>query len=123
MKKQCNVCGLRNDTHDLVQKKMTWCLVFEREVDNKQAGCEYFMPDSSETRNKKVEIANEIKRKIDQEKLIEIDAERHSENIEQQVLSRRSAERIANRAFIISIISALVAIASCVAAWFAVYSK
>lgn len=85
------------------------------------------MPDSSATRNKKVEIANEKKRtiqsQIDQERLIKIETEKHSENIEQQLLDRKSAEKVANRAFIISIISALVAIASCVAAWFAVYSK
>ena len=123
MKKQCNLCGLRNDTHELASKKMTWCLIFEREVENKRVGCEHFMPENSETRNKNVEIANEIKRQINQEKLKEIDTVKHSENIEQQVLSRQSAERTANRAFIISIISALVAIASCVAAWLALYFK
>jgi len=126
MKKQCNLCGLRNDTKDS-SKNMTWCLVLEKEVENKRVGCEHFMPDSSETRNKKVEIANEKKRniqsQIDQEKLIKIETERHSASIKQQVLNRESAEKIANRAFIISIISALVAIASCVAAWIAVYAK
>lgn len=127
MKEQCNLCGLRNDTHELVPKNMTWCLVLEKEVENKQVGCDHFIPDSLETRNKKVEIANEKKRniqsQIDQEKLIKIEAERHSESIEQQTLGRQSAEKVANRAFIISIISALVAIAICVATWFAVYSK
>ena len=127
MKKHCNLCGLKNDTHELGPKNMTWCLVLEKEVENKQVGCEHFMPDSSATQNKKFEIANEKKRtiqsQIDQERLIKIEAEIHSENIEQQVLDRKSTEKVANRAFIISIISALVAIASCVAAWFAVYSK
>ena len=127
MKKQCNLCGLRNDTHELVPKNMTWCLVLEKEVENKQVGCEHFMPESSATRNKKVEIANEKKRNIqsqtDQEKRQKIESERHAEGIKQQMLNRQSAERIANRAVIISIISALVALASCIAAWIAVYVK
>jgi Flp pilus assembly protein TadB len=127
MKKQCNLCGLRNDTHELGPKNMTWCLVLEKEVENKQVGCEHFMPESSATRNKKVEIANEKKRGIqsqtDQEKREKFESELHVEGIKQQELNRQSAERIANRAFIISIISALVALASCIAAWIAVYVK
>lgn len=127
MKKQCNLCGLRNDTHDLVTQKMTWCLILEKKVGNKTVGCEHFIPDSPEIQNKKVEIANEKRRQIqsqfDQDKLIKIDDERHSKSIEQQILSRQSAEKLANKAYFISIISALVAILSCVAAWFAVYLK
>jgi len=127
MKRQCNLCGLRNDTHELGRKNMTWCLVLEKEVENKNVGCEHFMPVSSATQNKKIEIAIEKKRtvqsQIDEERLIKFEAEKHSDNIEQQVLDRKSAEKVANRAFLISIVSALVAIGSCVAAWFAVYSK
>ena len=85
------------------------------------------MPDSSSTRNKKVVIANKKKQTIqsqfDQERPIKFETEKHSVNIEQQVLDRKSAEKVASRAIAISIISALIAIASCVAAWFAVYSK
>jgi hypothetical protein len=41
MKRQCNLCGLREDTNELVAKKKTWCLVFDKEVDNKQQNCKY----------------------------------------------------------------------------------
>ena len=62
MKRQCNLCGLREDTTDLVMKNKTWCLVNDKEVDNKYQGCEYWKPDGPTIRSQKVQIANEIKR-------------------------------------------------------------
>ena len=64
MKKQCNLCGLREDLTDLVSKNKTWCLVYGKEVDNKFQNCEYWHPDGSSIRSQKVQIAEEIKRSI-----------------------------------------------------------
>jgi len=65
MKRQCNLCGLREDTTELVSKKKTWCLVFNKEVDNKQQNCEHWQPDASTIRSQKVHISNEIKKRIE----------------------------------------------------------
>lgn len=64
MKKQCNLCGLREDLHDLVPKKRTWCLVYNKAVDNKFQNCEYWQPDGPSIRSQKHQIASEIKRNI-----------------------------------------------------------
>lgn len=64
MKKQCNLCGLREDLTDLVSKNRTWCLVHDKEVDNKFQNCEYWRPDGLSIRSQKVQIANEIKKGI-----------------------------------------------------------
>lgn len=64
MKRQCNLCGLREDTTDLVDRKKTWCLVFNREVDNKQQDCEHWLPDGPNIRNQKVQISNELRKSI-----------------------------------------------------------
>jgi hypothetical protein len=64
MKKQCNLCGLREDLPDLVSKNKTWCLVYDKEVDNKFQNCAHWRPDGSSIRAQKVQIANDIKRSI-----------------------------------------------------------
>jgi hypothetical protein len=64
MKKQCNLCGLREDISELIPQNKTWCLVFGEEVDNKFTGCEHWHPDSSSIRNQKHQIAAEIKRDL-----------------------------------------------------------
>ena len=64
MKKQCNLCGLREDLTDLVSKNRTWCLVHDKEVDNKFQNCEYWHPDGLSIRSQKVQIAREIKKGI-----------------------------------------------------------
>ena len=64
MKKQCNFCGLREDLTDLVSKNKTWCLVYDKEVDNKFQNCEHWRPDGSSISGQKVQIANDIKRSI-----------------------------------------------------------
>lgn len=64
MKKQCNFCGLREDLTDLVSKNKTWCLVHDKEVDNKFQNCEHWHPDGTSIRSQKVQIANEIKRGV-----------------------------------------------------------
>ncbi len=64
MKKQCNLCGLREDTMELVPQNKTWCLVFDKEVDNKFKGCEHWSPDSQSIRGQKVLIANGIKKDL-----------------------------------------------------------
>lgn len=64
MKNQCNLCGLREDSANLVLKNKTWCLVYHKEVDNKFQNCEHWQPDSSSIRNHKVQMANEIRRSI-----------------------------------------------------------
>lgn len=64
MKKQCNLCGLREDLKDLVSKNKTWCLVHDKEVDNKFQNCKYWHPDTASIRRQKVQIANDIKRRI-----------------------------------------------------------
>ncbi len=56
-------------------------------------------------------------------KLQKFDSQKHEEGINQQALNRQSAERTANRSPIIPITSALVALASCIAAWIAVFVK
>ena len=127
MKKQCNLCGLRNDTVDLVQVNRTWCLVYDKEVENKQPGCEHWKPDDSSIKNDKVQIAYAIKKRIqehvDGENREKIESKMHVETIGQQILNRESAEKTAKRAFVISIISALIALVSCIAAWIAVFTK
>lgn len=127
MKKQCNLCGLRNDAVDLVQVNRTWCLVNDEEVENKQPGCEYWKPDDSSIRNDKVQIANAIKKRIqeriDGDKRVKIESKRHAETIEQQIVNRESTRIIAKRAFVISVISALIALVSCIAAWIALFCK
>ncbi len=104
MKKQCNLCGLRNDTVVLVQKKRTWCLVYDKEVDNKQAGCDYWKPGNSSVRNDKNQIATEIKRsireQIDGKKRVKIESERHAEAIKQQILNRESAEKRSRKVYV-----------------------
>jgi hypothetical protein len=64
MKKQCNLCGLREDLLDLVSINKTWCLVHNKEVDNKFQNCEYWYPDGPSIRSQKVKIANEIRSSI-----------------------------------------------------------
>jgi hypothetical protein len=64
MKKQCNLCGLREDLTELVSKNKTWCLVYDKEVDNKSQNCEHWHPDGSSIRSQKVQIAKDIKRSI-----------------------------------------------------------
>lgn len=64
MKKQCNLCGLREDTTELIPENKTWCLVLDKEVDNKHIGCEYWSPDGQSIKAQKVLIANEIKRTL-----------------------------------------------------------
>ena len=64
MKKQCNLCGLREDLKDLGSKNKSWCLVYDKEVDNKFQNCEHWRPDGSSIRGQKVQIANDIKRSI-----------------------------------------------------------
>lgn len=123
MKKQCNLCGLRQDRTDLVGQKKTWCLVLDQEVDNKQPGCEHWRPDRSLSDTEKVQVAEGIKKtrqsQIDREKQERTEAERHADVIEQQILGRKSVDKIAKQAFWISIISAVIAAASCIAAWVA----
>ena len=62
--KQCNLCGLREDTGDLVPQNKTWCLVYGKEVDNKHQNCVYWQPDSPSIMQQKVQIANQIGREI-----------------------------------------------------------
>ena len=64
MKRQCNLCGLRIDTIELAQKGSTWCPVYDKEVENKHSGCEYWRPDASPINGDKVQIAAEIKKTI-----------------------------------------------------------
>jgi hypothetical protein len=64
MKRQCNLCGLREDIPELIHQKKTWCLVFDEEVDNKHIGCEHWRPDSHSIGNQKHQIAAEIKRDL-----------------------------------------------------------
>ena len=64
MKKQCNLCGLREDLTDLVSKNKTWCLVYDKEVYNKFQNCEHWHPDGYSIRSQKVQIATDIKRSI-----------------------------------------------------------
>ena len=64
MKKQCNLCGLREDIPELIPQNKTWCLVFSEEVDNKSIGWEYWHPDGSSIRNQKHQIAAKIKRDL-----------------------------------------------------------
>ena len=64
MKKQCNLCGLREDLTDLVSRNRTWCLVHDKEVDNKFQNCEYWHPDGLSIRSQKAQIAKEIKKGI-----------------------------------------------------------
>ena len=120
MTKNCNLCGLRNDTTELVQKKRTWCLVHDKEVDNKNSGCEYWRPDDNAIKTNKVQIANEIKDKTFQEKREQFEFEKHGEIIEQQILNRRSAEDIAKCSSWIAIIAAIISLAGAIAAWIAV---
>ena len=64
MKRQCNLCGLREDTYELVANNKTWCLVFNKEVDNKQQNCVHWQPNSSTIRSQKIQISNDIKNRI-----------------------------------------------------------
>ena len=61
MRGNCNICGLRDDSMDLITQKQTWCLLFEREVENKGAGCDNWRPDCNLSKNEKIQIASEIK--------------------------------------------------------------
>lgn len=120
MKKQYNHCGLRNDTVDLVHVNRTWCFVYDKEVENKQPGCEHWKPDDSSNINDKIQIANAIKSRnqeqIDGENREKIESKRHTETIEQQILARESVKKNANRAFVISIIAILIAFAGFIVA-------
>jgi hypothetical protein len=62
MSNNCNLCGLREDSVDLLRKNKTWCLVHDKEVDNKLSGCEHWRPTTPAIKNQKVHIANEIKK-------------------------------------------------------------
>lgn len=64
MKNQCNRCGLREDSVDLVSKNKTWCVVDQKEVDNKFQNCEHWQPDTRYTKNHKILIASEIRSRI-----------------------------------------------------------
>ncbi len=64
MKNQCNRCGLREDSVDLVSKNKTWCVVDQKEVDNKFQNCEHWQPDTPSIRNQKILIASEIRSRI-----------------------------------------------------------
>jgi len=64
MKRQCNLCGLREDTTELVAINKTWCLVFNKEVDNKQQNCKHWQPDGATIKAQKVQISNEIKTRL-----------------------------------------------------------
>ena len=64
MIKQCNFCGLREDLTDLVIKNKTWCLVYDKEVENLSQGCEHWKPDGPSIKSQKVKIAEDIKRSI-----------------------------------------------------------
>ena len=88
MKKQCNLCGLREDLTDLVSKNKTWCLVYDKEVDNKFQNCEHWRPDSSAIRGQKVQIANDIKRGIKSE------TEQNKEGIYSKMESTLSSKKI-----------------------------
>jgi hypothetical protein len=127
MKKQCNFCGFRQDKSDFVLRNTTWCLVYEKEVDNLQKGCERWCPSDSVNSDNKLQAALEIRKsiqiQIDREKKEKAESERHLGIIEQERLNRESAEKTANRALIVSIIAALFALGSCIAAWIAVYVK
>lgn len=61
MKRQCNLCGLREDIRSLSKNK-TWCLVYDKEVDNKFQNCEHWHPNGPSIIRQKVKIANDIKR-------------------------------------------------------------
>ena len=77
MKKQCNFCGLREDLTDLVIKNKTWCLVYDKEVDNLSKGCEHWLPSGPSIKSQKVQIANEIKRNLQDQ----MDSERIEDEI------------------------------------------
>ncbi len=64
MKRQCNLCGLREDAVSQILKNKTWCLVYGKEVDNKHQDCEHWMPDSPSIRSQKAIIAGDIKRNL-----------------------------------------------------------
>ena len=64
MKKQCNFCGLREDLTDLVIKNKTWCLVYDKEVENLSQGCEHWRPAGPSIKSQKIKIAEDIKRSI-----------------------------------------------------------
>lgn len=88
MKKQCNLCGLREDLTDLVSKNKTWCLVYDKEVDNKFQNCEHWRPDSSSIRGQKVQIANDIKKNIKPK------AEQKKERIDRKMEAILSSKKI-----------------------------
>jgi hypothetical protein len=62
--KQCNLCGLRDDSVDLISKNKTWCLVYDKEVDNKHRDCVHWKPDSSSIRSQNAFIAENIKQNL-----------------------------------------------------------
>jgi hypothetical protein len=64
MMNQCNLCGLRDDSVDLISKNKTWCLVYDKEVDNKHQGCVHWKPDSSSIRSQNAFIAESIKKRL-----------------------------------------------------------
>ena len=88
MNKQCNLCGLREDLTDLVSKNKTWCLVYDKEVDNKFQNCKHWHPDSPSIRGQKVQIANDIKRGIKSK------AEQNKEGIYSKMGSTLSSKKI-----------------------------
>lgn len=64
MGNQCNLCGLRDDSVELILKNKTWCLVYDKEVDNKHKDCEYWKPDSHSIRSQNAIIAENIKQNL-----------------------------------------------------------
>jgi hypothetical protein len=70
MKRQCNLCGLREDIASLISKHKTWCHVYDKEIDNKHQNCEYWKPDIPYIRANKVIIAGDIKRKLQHQGIV-----------------------------------------------------
>lgn len=70
MKKQCNLCGLRDDSIDLISKNKTWCLVYDKEVDNKHQDCVHWKPDSTSIRSQNALIAENIKQNLQHQNAI-----------------------------------------------------
>ena len=64
MGNQCNLCGLKDDSLELILKNKTWCLVYDKEVDNKHQDCVHWKPDSPSIRSQNAFIAENIKQNL-----------------------------------------------------------